>query len=739
LEFNLDFAIAFFGRLAQHQPPNLFASSPNNINNNNNGDETSSILDRSLSPLHRLHNLVAAEFLPGPLQFVVSDADETNDGFGVENDYAVSTLEEDYVSSNDREDSSEFDDDDDDVDDVDEEESDDDDDLSVNKNHVRVRLLIGEPGSDDFYTYEIHHPRVKNMSKKARQKLAAMALEDLMDEQQEEGIREYEDDLDNVGASHLVEPAYDWEIRRAVEGKVDRYLYGLLWNLQTYQDGVSADYNFNYGKRMSPLSSEIKDFFVEARSTNKTLGPKELRSSPFSPSVSAGLSCLAALPSSARNLVPEPYRSLNPEIVEEFYARCMDASDNAFDLKLFESLCEEQIAALNLNDAQDASRSIGNDGRKIRLIDHYWTVISRVPKTLPRPFDPPEPFSDRLSRLPADNRIRVSRYMATSTPRPRQNDEISNLFENPPTSSRFVDKASHGFSHTDPGPLLSKLASFEQIDYKIAYQRKKEQHRGLRKKGQVKMDIIVRKDKTSSKTVEQDLVQNSSMPRNEKTISATADPGIVQNSSRRKKKISPNTNAARLNGKQVENSNGAQEDRHTFYVGMSPAKFLANKNESLQNRYQVGIQTPEPSKGMHKNGSCLHESKVDFPLSEPSTNSEGSSALSILKQLSDRGIIGDVIWEVTLVPDSFDDARNNLDHELIRLSVAKGSNPEKNALHENLKYEQLRHVHNGMSKKSIKQSLASFALCDITGPTVCWSNLTYKQLTEFLSNEKVEG
>jgi len=64
--------------------------------------------------------------------------------------------------------------------------------------------------------------------------------------------------------------------------------------------------------------------------------------------------------------------------------------------------------------------------------------------------------------------------------------------------------------------------------------------------------------------------------------------------------------------------------------------------------------------------------------------------------------------------------------------------PKTNVLHENLTYEQDRNI-NIVSRKNIKQHLASFALCDITGPTIRWSEVSYKELTTFLSSAKVEG
>jgi hypothetical protein len=93
----------------------------------------------------------------------------------------------------------------------------------------------------------------------------------------------------------IINSGYSWEILQAVKGKVDRYLGGLLWNLQNYQDGVCAGYNFNYGRHMSPTVMDIVKFLETAKAENRTLGKQELLGNEtFQAPVPAGLSCLAA-------------------------------------------------------------------------------------------------------------------------------------------------------------------------------------------------------------------------------------------------------------------------------------------------------------------------------------------------------------------------------------------------------------------------------------------------------------
>ena len=65
---------------------------------------------------------------------------------------------------------------------------------------------------------------------------------------------------------------------------VIRYLEGMLWNLQTYQEGICADYGCNYGKRHSPTAPEISEYIcslllerkMEGKGLSKTLTPKLL-------------------------------------------------------------------------------------------------------------------------------------------------------------------------------------------------------------------------------------------------------------------------------------------------------------------------------------------------------------------------------------------------------------------------------------------------------------------------------
>jgi hypothetical protein len=56
--------------------------------------------------------------------------------------------------------------------------------------------------------------------------------------------------------------------------------------------------------------------------------------------LSAGLSCLAALPSQVDYLVPHPFRDLSEDgTIEDINGRCIDSMHNIFDMKLFLRIC----------------------------------------------------------------------------------------------------------------------------------------------------------------------------------------------------------------------------------------------------------------------------------------------------------------------------------------------------------------------------------------------------------------
>jgi XRN 5'-3' exonuclease N-terminus len=464
LEFNLEHCIKYFQRLAtaatsyplreEKQKPPLSVGAPHAVAKKQSNQ----------SPLQRLRNFIDAGYIPKPLQFHAVSSTGLNKE-GVNGDAGGVLVDfEDEGNEDDAEDSNaggggEDEDDESDVGDDDSEFDVEGKDAPNQGDEILLQLRLGEQGSEESYLYELWYPRALPR-KEAKQELARMALIDILD---------YDDEFDELDDSKDEDGMYEWELRQPVEAKVDSYLYGLLWNLQTYQDGVCADYSWNYGKRRSPTAHEVLHFFLDAVATSRNVGLKQLQTKPFSPPIKAGVACLAALPCSEKHLVPEPYRWLADETVEEMYGVCMSKEDNAFDASEFERMCDEYLSGLPPVDRESAIPGANSDdhGRRIILSDHFWTVVSKVSAPLPHPFDPPAPFSDMLSKLRSNNRIRITKVASIQEPRPRAiwGDHVGSVIE--PGGLVGRDKSELG--HVDPAPFMDKLKSLEELDFKKAY------------------------------------------------------------------------------------------------------------------------------------------------------------------------------------------------------------------------------------------------------------------------------
>ena len=82
-----------------------------------------------------------------------------------------------------------------------------------------------------------------------------------------------DDDIDNVKLGPSSDIGYDWESDSPVDADVELYLEGLIWNLQTYQDGVCPNYGYTYGNHMSPTASELEAYLKAAMDANRPVGP----------------------------------------------------------------------------------------------------------------------------------------------------------------------------------------------------------------------------------------------------------------------------------------------------------------------------------------------------------------------------------------------------------------------------------------------------------------------------------
>lgn len=140
--------------------------------------------------------------------------------------------------------------------------------------------------------------------------------------------------------------------------------------------------------------------------------------------LSDGISCLAAVPPQAHHLVPEPYSWLvgpsSSTDFEDIYNSCFDEITRTFDMKSFERKCNTEISKIRESRNAD-DKIVGNGrerpntkksegrGRVIYTGNKSWTVISFSNVPLAHPFEPPEPFTDRVRRLRRNKKIRASK------------------------------------------------------------------------------------------------------------------------------------------------------------------------------------------------------------------------------------------------------------------------------------------------------------------------------------------
>jgi hypothetical protein len=139
--------------------------------------------------------------------------------------------------------------------------------------------------------------------------------------------------------------------------------------------------------------------------------------------LSDGLSCLAAIPPQAWHIVPEPYSLLvhpsRQDSFEELYNSCFHPETSTFDIESFSQKCNAEIlkSGITTRNAKAGKSSTSRNapgqnntkGRKVSVGDNFWTVLkySRIP--LDQPFEPPEPFADRIPRLRRNARIRATK------------------------------------------------------------------------------------------------------------------------------------------------------------------------------------------------------------------------------------------------------------------------------------------------------------------------------------------
>jgi len=732
LEFRLDFSIRFFEELHKLSPLQYFRPPEDSQSNG----------EQSLAPMGRLNNILDAGFVPRPMKFhVIKDRDfDQNEG--------------------DDDDEEGFDDDDDDEEDAFAEDfqndidlDDDEEDIGDVATRYLVQLTLGDPKSDDFLVYETWHIPGSPF-KETKHKLARMALNDFfgMDPEASE-----EDSNSFMATTGFSGRGYSWEISQSAPGKVDTYLGGLLWTIQTYQDGICADYGFSYGRRSSPSLSDIVDFLKEAKMANRSVGRRSLIGTNFTPPVSAGLACLAALPAQVKHLIPEPYRWIPDDIVEQFYATCMDKVDNAFDMKKFEALCHAEIQKINEErgvdtdpDAETEAETSGH-GRRIMSGDHWWTVFSRTNSPLAHPFDPPSPPCKKFSELIPNPRVRVSREFALSEPRPRSVWE--ELHGRESNSHRNEHEE---IQHSSLGELISKeKGKLMDIPYKLDFAKERQRGRKLERPtpespppDDASIDIagrlgefgkvmppatpVVNKEGQTALGLLTELhilqmigpVQfNISHPSN--SIYAAIDPGRYENFHLR---IFPSENQQ---ANVVNRTLSLDQDRDVFrqskqsvrqhLAGLALSEILgpgkkwtdwtfADLRWFLQSRREGGGNTPEKVNGQKQPEANAALGGISL------FNKDGQSAVECLYMLWDIKLIGKIEYSYKAdpnVPPSY--------HERATLVVVP-SEDESSLLDQEMSWMEERPLFDEAStRKVIRQRLASQALAELLGPELDWT------------------
>lgn len=343
LSFNIPFCLAFFRQLEQKAPKFI--------------DQSEDILSYSnkiskATPLGIFNNMIDSGFIPKPA--VWNFVQRYTDGFEVR-----MTLDKMNFKKGKKQNYDEF-----------------------------IELTLGDPNSKTSpnYSFEIKHEKYTSF-KTMKHRLASLAMDEILgsdwkelnefyidtemdddddvddddedDDDEEEDENDDDDDEDQndddddsldyeAERGMISSSGYAWEVNGPVNCDVEQYLAGILWNLQTYQDGVCADYSYNYGRRMSPTAAQIVEYLTNftagQNNSMDSIGREELLGDNFTEPLDAGLSCLAALPAQAKHLVPEPYNLLTlNDTVEEIYGECMDSDSNVFDIKLFKERCNELI------------------------------------------------------------------------------------------------------------------------------------------------------------------------------------------------------------------------------------------------------------------------------------------------------------------------------------------------------------------------------------------------------------
>jgi len=715
LELQLGFCIEFFQAIAKSFPSNVGNVVVNSDEDDDDDDEDDDedTQQTRKTPLGEINTMMDSGFLPKPLEFSVLKEITTNDH---KNGLAPDGIESLELDAEEIE--AELED----------------------GTYVLVRMTLGEVGSDEFLEYEVWHDENEPF-KLVKQQLASMALDAFLG-------TDYFGGTDNFDATAgITNSGYSWEIAQAVEGNVDTYLGGLIWNLQTYQDGVCADYGYNYGRRMSPTAQEIVKYLVDAKKEGRRVGKIQLlgdNDEAFRGPISAGLSCLAALPSEVKSIVPRPYRDLPDDDVESFYEQCMDPVDNVFDLKKFECLCEERLSEMG-----QATENNGRDDdmKTSKYTDdtESWVVLSKSKNSLKRPFKPPPPPTNKFGRLFPSKSIKMSHLAATPCPRARA------------SWGHKVAKISHPYgkyiadgTDEDIEQLLQNAESIFALGYKDGFQSRKRRNEkaggGKPKKREPAAAVVARMKSHKVESIPNEMPKDKNGQSPLEILKALTDIGMIGSLKFDMTTPSPTSFSAfdpeafELTTLSIQSSDTPNSVlKESFALSLDRETNTYTRKIVKHQLCSMALQRLTGPK-LDWSKSSLQEVKL-YLMNESGLDNiakgsngedwthsistkDGSTAVECLKQLRDIGMIGKTRYVTS-------PTKNPPNAEIMQLIVKKAQNKSKGILKKDLSYEQTRELQT-QTKRTVKQRLASMALTDIAGSEIKWNDMTYPELRDLL-------
>jgi len=123
-------------------------------------------------------------------------------------------------------------------------------------------------------------------------------------------------------------------------------------------------------------------------------------------------------------------------------------------------------------------------GRQVKTGDTFWTVLRRANSPLVHPFEPPRPFSDRLSYLKQNSRIKATHIFASDKPRWLRGGKDKSSVKK--TTLQRQAQTPFDVKHSDMGELLVNALGdntcLEDVGYKVVYQQSGQQSTNINAK-----------------------------------------------------------------------------------------------------------------------------------------------------------------------------------------------------------------------------------------------------------------